>query len=558
MRKTCYVNWLLLFPLVFSLIAPPLAWAHEDADNETLEATLSLYRQIAELSPLVAPSEPATRDASSAFILIGGQRIQFNGTFWQLVRGWLRVYHKELKSECRECLNWDEADFSREAEDQVAKGFLATKLVDPLLEGAEHISVGAADVGARLGKTALVAKIAGEVGETILSKMSFMGGMHFVCHLIDAFILFGTRRMQTAYRSFAWANVFDRSGVTNSVQMGLISSSVARAQRRVRFVAAPGEIDPEILQEVDREGSNRFWGWVKDGKRAAWVKRLATREDRTLTLRRREALGRRMKRYVWLKARKRGHSQFIKGKTPMDKTLNSGGLWVLAVQENVLQRPLLPKEDEVPQTPDSLADSYAAAHDEIRQGLAREFAAGDREKIRFVDGLLKDMDVIFNPEVSARVRYFQATALENLLSGFIYGTFSRVLDQKGELFGNSPAGIWRQIRLRWKTGRVGGYIYELSDFLRLASQQRDPARLMKHKYEAMESLLRLLTYFNKAKALADAETTDQLRTVQDLLAGEYSKLRTFKPWREKRIARSWLPWRRPLPLCRQMDKAVNP
>lgn len=551
MRKIRPWNWL----LVLTLILPRVSWAHgHEADHETLAATLSLYRQIAELTPDVTEAS----NASSAFVNIGGQKVWLNGPFWQLVRGWLRVYYQELDEDCHECMHWDEAEFSREAEDQIARGFLATKIGEPLMEGAEHISVGAADVGARLGKTALVAKITGEVAETVLSKMSFMGGMHFVCHLIDAFILFGTRKIQTTTRAFTWASSFDRFSVANAVQMGLIASSVGRAQRRVRFVAGPVDLNTEGLREVDAEGPNRFWGWANQGKRAAWVQRLISREERGLPLRRREFLGTRMKRYVWLKARKRGHAQYMKGKTTMDKTLDQGSLWVLSVQENILQRSLQPREDEVPREPAALAQTAAAPQDEIREGLAREFVSGNAERARLVDDLLKDIEVIFNPNVPSRVRYFQASAMENILGGFMYGTFSRVVGEKGELFGNSFPGIWRQIRLRWKVGRVGGYIYELSDFLRLASQQRDPAVLLQRKYEAMESLLRVFGYFGKTAALTEAQTTGDLLVVENLLAGEYSQLRTFKPWREKRVARSWLPWRRPVPTCHQLDQAVGP
>jgi hypothetical protein len=546
--------------LVFCLLAVPHpAWAHghDDHDDETLEATFALYRQIAELTPAVTgeSGEPDTADAS---IRLAGQTVWLNGPFWNLVRGWIRVYYRELQNECDDCLEWSEEQFTAAAEDQMARSFLSIKLKEPMSEAGEHIAAGAADVGARLGKTALVAKITGEVAETVLSKMSFMGGLHFFCHLIDAFILFGTRHIQTASRAYSWAGHFDGWGAANMVRAGFVSAAAGRAQRRVRFVSGPVEIDEAGLKEVDAEGPNRYWGWVKAGKRAAWIKRYAARGEGRVS--RKEFLGTRMKRYLWLKGRKRGHRQFMKGSNAVDKSLNHDTLWILEVQESLLQRALEPATagaaTETARA--SLAESAAAPADDIRQGLATEFAAGDEERARFVEGLMRDVEVIFNPAVPRRVRYFQASALESLIAGFMYGQFSTVLGEKSEMFGPSFSGIWNQVRLRWRIGRFGGYIYEWSDFLRMAALRDDPKVLRRYKYEMMESLLRVLAYFGKTGPLADARSTDDLSALETLLTGEYGRLMTFRPWREKRIARSWWPWRKPAPLCRSMDQAVGP
>jgi hypothetical protein len=523
-----------------------------------LDATLELYRKIVSLTP----DELDQHSAATAKVNISGQTVYLNGPFWDLVRGWIRVYYRALQEECDGCIEWDEETFSRQAEDQMAKSFFTLKVSAPLMENFEHIAVGAADVGARFGKTAFITKVGAEVAETVLSKMSFMGGLHFFCHLIDAMILFETRRIQVIARSFSWAGVFDRSGLSSLLSSGFVSSVVKRAQKRVRFTVAPVEIDEEALKQVDLEGPNRLWAWLPEGKRAAWVRKLVARAERgdepsELSLNRKEFLGTRMKRYLLIKSRKRGHGAFMKGKTPMDQALNHDLLWILSVQENILQRSLLPPGEEPTIAAESLAQTYASTADEIRSGLAGEFTAGDPDRRELVEGLLKDIDVIFNPQVPSRIRYFHAATIENLMGGFIYTMFSQVLNEKSEMYGASFPGVWKQFRLRWRVGRYGFYLYELSDFLRLAALQKDPEVLYRYKYESMEALLRVFSYLRQTESLLNAESTEDLKAVERLLSGEYRQLRTFRPWTEKRIARSWLPFRNPRPTCEEMEAAVG-
>jgi hypothetical protein len=90
----------------------------------------------------------------------------------------------------------------------------------------------------------------------------------------------------------------------------------------------------------------------------------------------------------------------------------------------------------------------------------------------------------------------------------------------------------------------------------LAAQQKDPEILLRHKYEAMESLLRILRYLGKTSPIVEAHTPEELGGLETLLDGEYKYLSSFKPWREKRAMWSWRPWSRRAPSCRSLAKAV--
>ena len=74
------------------------------------------------------------------------------------VQGWVRLYYREMQNDCDGCIKWSEDQFVAAAEDHRASTFMELKIKHPLAESVEHVSVGTASLGARLGKTALVAK----------------------------------------------------------------------------------------------------------------------------------------------------------------------------------------------------------------------------------------------------------------------------------------------------------------------------------------------------------------------------------------------------------------
>ncbi|MBX3020235.1 MAG: hypothetical protein KF799_01050 [Bdellovibrionales bacterium] len=541
---------MLKFFLLTVLLVHVPSWAHGHGDEDAAKATVAHFARIVELEPSIT----AESSISVPYVKISGQRVYMNGPFWELVQGWVRLYYREMQHECDDCIDWSEERFTQAATDVAAKSFMELKVTGPALEGLEHISVGTADIGSQLGKTAAVAKITAEVAETVVSKFVGGGGVHLVCHVLDAIILFGTRHIQTATRAFTWAPAFDRSRLATAVKMGFVSQVIRRAQKKVSFVAGPVRVDEEELAELDAEGPNRWWGAVKAGKRATWLKKLAAAGENPLRLSRPEFLGGRMKRYLFLKGRRRGHATYMKGSGEMDGSLNHSMVWILEVQESMIQRAFEP-DGESPRKALSLADTSTPDYDEVRAGLAQEFA-GDPEQAEFFDRLLRDVDVVFQPNIPSRIRYFHVAKLEALLAGFLYSRFSAALSEQGDIHGSSFGGIIKQIKLHWRAGRFGSYLLEWADFLKLASLQNDPERLLKHKYESMEALMRVLRSFKRSGEIAAADAHHQLKEFEDVMAAEYQGLRTFTPWKEKRTAYSWIPFRNRAPQCSQMNREV--
>lgn len=566
-------------------------FAHEDhsADLFNLESTLEVFQKVVQFSPeLTSPQGPAV-----PVIKVGRERIYLNSAFWTLVRGWIDIYHREIERDCKGCVDFDEEELLREARDLASRGFFNSKVIHPLSKASEHIAVETADIGARFGNVALVAKISSEVAETVLSKTVGGGGVHILCSIIDAVILFGTRHLQIATRVPTWSFRLGAGNVGLPIKYWVTSKAIHRAQKRVSFFTGPIEFDDDMLDLVDEEGpkTRRWWGPIK-GKRERWLRKIETklnplyqelqqidedlkkdpsnsklaRSKRRLehkissltSLKRKEFLGTRYKRFFYLKGR-RGPRQMM-GSSPIESALGKNWLWIVNVQQNVLNRALISPQDEARVANHVLANHRLAhqSSDEVLRGLAEEAVAGfpveeREEKRQVVQGLLSDVDFIFDQSKPRTHRYLQTLVIESTLSQLAY----KFVNWQAETAEVGEGGWWsrlaRSSRFRWSTGQFVKYVYEYTDFLRLASTTSSDKFRARYKYEAMETLLRIFKHLEELNRIFNeysfiSEMVDPVRRSNE-------QLMTFKPWREKRTKFSWIPGRSPYPRCEDLWEA---
>lgn len=538
-------NLLLLFFLATSTsITHAHGGSHED-DDHSMHAYAQVLSDIAQLTPEVldVPSK------SDAYIRVGGHTISLNGAMMQLVRGWIRVYYHELQNECGRCIAFSEYDFLKQADDQMAKTFFELKVSAPFREQFEHIAVGTADLGSRYGNFPLVGKVVAEIAETITSK--FFAGAHLFCTAIDAGLVFAIRPLQTATRMYSWASIHNRSGLITLVRTGFASAAAARAFRKVHFVTAVENIDEEGLKAVDMEGPNRWWGWASEGKRSRWVKKFVERKELSLT--QKKFSGGRMKRYLLIKSRKRGNAQFLRGTEPMDKILKGNVLWVLAVEENILQRSLASEANRIPaKTVNTAAEKFTAAGDEVRFGLAEEFAPDDVATQATMESILRDVEVVFSPKAPRALRYAQVQMLEAVLVGFVRTMVMENLSESRPLYGDTIRETIRYARFQFEIGGFAKYVYKWADFLRLAAVETSKDKLDAYKYESMEALTRIFKLLAETSVVPSLKTREELDAFKSRYNQQLRGLNTFTPWREKRIAYSWVPFSNPRPECRDM------
>lgn len=579
---------LMFLSFLFLFCFSKVTYAHEEhsADLFNLETTLEVFRKVVQFSPeLQAPQGPAV-----PVIKVGGERVYLNSSFWTLVRAWIDVYHREIERDCKGCVSFDEEELLKEAKDLASRGFFNSKVIHPISKASEHIAVETADIGARFGNVALVAKISSEVAETVLSKTVGGGGVHVLCSIIDAVILFGTRHLQIATRIPTWSLRLGAGHVGLPIRYWVTSKAIHRAQKRVSFFTGPIEIDKDMLELIDSEGpkSRRWWGKVP-GKREQWIrkvesklnplyqelgqideelkrdpsdsrlkrakKRLEHKISSLTTLKRKEFLGTRYKRFFFLKGR-RGARQMM-GKAPIESALGKNWLWIVNVQQNVLNRALIPQQDEQ-QVADHVLATDRLSHrssDEVLMGLAEEVVSKAppeerEERLKLVQGLLSDVEFIFDKSKPRKHRFLQTLVIESTLSQLAY----KFVNWQSETAEVGEGGWWTRLartsRFRWSAGQFVKYVYEYTDFLRLAATTTSDKFRARYKYEAMETLLRIFRHLEELNRIFDQYSliTEMINPVKESNA----KLMTFKPWREKKTRFSWIPGRSLYPQCKDL------
>ena len=555
-----HLRWITLFlTSTLAFANPAFAHGHDQDDAET-EALLARYAEIAKFS-----EQMRVTSAVTPFIEIAGEDLRVGGPFWNLVQAWVRLDYQAVQRDCDHCIPIPEYEFVAKAEGVMAKTYFQAQIAEPALEGFEHIVVGTADIGAQLGVRAAGAKVAAEIFETVVSKFLGFGGVHVLCHAIDIAIFVATRPTNTAINLFRWAPMFGGSRLLALLNGGFIAASIARAQRQVRFVKGPVTLDEDALRELDQAGPKRWWGWIPNGKRWSWVKKLD--RDGEATVGRAQALGSRRPRFAFMRLSKKD----LAGTTPMDRALNQKGpIWIMSVQENIAQKAFNPADVPTADEVETLAERHTPEHDDVRLGLAEEFGHGDDAKTRLMEGVLRDVEVIFNPDVPKRIRGFHAKTIESLLFGFMYDkNFRLALMHSGELYEQNRApgyvgklkAIFKQAALQWRAGGFAGYILDVSDVLFLASGSRKAEKLAAKKFEMLDAIKRIFETYELSRKIVDATDLNKLEALKSELGARRTELMTFRPWVEKitnfRRLFAWPPFTRPEVTCHEMARRVT-
>lgn len=534
-------KWLITF---LFLICAQFAMAHSHDHPFEDEEMIELYQKIIELSPELMDN--ASQDQSRASLRVYGKRIYTDSNFWLIVRGWLKQYHKEIKKDCHHCHLPEIDDSIEEAKALHAQGMLKSKLWQPIKNSSIHITDETVELGATLGKPAFVAKITSEVAETILSKTVGGAGVHVFCSVIDLAIIFGTRYLQNMYRTPLLAAKHYNSGLLTSLKVGMISSAIRRSQKKVRFEIGPIEINEDDLKKVDQEGPNRYWGWIKSGKRQHWVNKLVRRKK--LTLKKKSFLGQRYKRTLFILSRRRNHSQYMNGKQWHDKVLAKPYLWILSVQENILDRSTLNNTSaaDVARIKENI-DSYSPSQDVLSRHLVNKYYGGQNATASF---LLKDIELIFDPKISKRQRYLMVLQLEAAFVGIIHSIEKNILNEALE-HGSLP--YKQQLKVRWHLGKIANYFYEYTDFLRVSAVQKNSKKLQHYKYQSIEVLFKAFKVMQDFNSLALSGEHLTPEASAQLL----EELTSFTPWQPKKQSYSFIPFRTTFPQCKKLVEVVK-
>ena len=574
---------LLLLPVfiyICFLCLPVMAHNHShSSDTDPPQFIKDIYEKAIALSPEVL--EAAEGSIAQPYVKVGGQVILLNSGFWELVKGWIRLYRSELQEYCP--CNINENELIQPVKDHIAAGFFYSKAGRPLLNFSESIIVGSYGLSAKFGKTALVLKVSAEMAETALSIFVGGKGVHIICNVIDAMILFLFRKSQIYMRVFSNSGIINQSRLMMMFRLAWLNRLMRKAQKKVFFHLESVNINEDALLIVDEEGDrrNKRKNWLNTiSKKAAPIlkkikvlderlenKQLSKRK-RAKLLKKRKALyqkidnltqvsrksffGKRYKRWLLLRSRK-SNSDYLKGNSFPDKATAHNWLWVLSIQENLLERALI--EQAEMEDSFSVSKNLSIPSDMIRSGLSKEFVEkinnpniGQEQHTLFIEKVLMDIENIFNPSLSIKERYLLVSVVEVGLVGFFEHYLRLVYHDLSQ--STEDINIWGKARLRWRLDRFVYYVFIYSDFLRTISLIKNKNKIISYKYESMESLLLFFKFLNQLAQFSKLKhTKEELLTKLDQ---ELLHIKSFQVQREKRTAFSWIPFSRPLPWCRNL------
>ena len=539
-----------------------------------------IYERAMALSPEVLDAAEGSIAHPHSYLKVNKQFIPLNSVFWDLVRGWIRLYRSEIHKYCS--CNINEHELVQEAKDQIAKGFFNSKIKGPLFNFGEYLIIEGYGLAAKYGRTALVMKVTSEVVEHLLKPLSVL------CNVIDFMIVFILRKSQI------YSRVFSNSGTVNKNRISMLSHLAYknRLMKKVRkgvfFYLESVAIDQEALALVDEEG-------IKKGKRSKWVRTLSKKttpilnqmreidvrlEDETLskrkraklfkkreklskkirkltTVSRKDFLGKRYKVFLFLLSRK-WKKRYLKGKDASDRFTATNWLWSLALQENILERVFISQEGEANlfQTD----KTTALKKDEIRNGLAEEFVekmqtnTDKTEHVRSVERVLMDIEKIFDPSLTTKERYLLVSAMEAVFDGF-FEHYLRLIHKRLSQTTSDMSTIGKG-KLRYRLDRVVHHFFVYSDFLRTVAFVKDKTKINSYKYESMELFLLFFEHMNKLHQLSHLRHHIKAELFAKL-EQNLQRIQSFQVHLEKRTAFSWIPFSMPVPYCRNLARVSN-
>ncbi len=568
------------FALCFSAVADTRNYS-----GDRIDLIEDIYEKAVALSPEVLSSAETPRH-SQAYITVGRQHIALNAGFYDLVRGWIRLYRHELEQYCP--CNINENELVRSAKDHTARGFFSSKVAGPLMHFAEHTGESTALLSTKYGKVAGALKASSEVAEHTLSIFLGGKGISFFCNVIDVVILFLFRKTQIYTRVFSNSKSLNQNRLWMIFRLAYLNRLMRIAQEKVFFYMETAEINHQNLTRLNREGAS------KKNQRAKWLNNISQKagpllsqiqeldarleqesiseKERRKLLKKRQKLykkienittvykksffGKRYKRFSLLKSR-RGRPDHLKGVSFADTATAENWFWPLSIQENILERALRQEADK----PLAQNQKSALPEDEIRTGLTREFIQKisdkqepAKEHIRHIEHVLMDIDNIFNPSLTLKERYLLVHIIETGLIGFFKYYLNLMSNRL--ISSTTDIGFFGKIRLQGKLrGRFEYYVLAYSDFLRTTAMTKNKKAIAPYKHSAMESFLLFFEYLNELSHIArSSHTKPELWAKLDQ---NLKRIEAFQIQREKRTAYSWIPFRSPLPYCRNLLRVLR-
>ena len=382
-----------------------------------------------------------------------------------------------------------------------------------------------------------------------------------------------------------------REGMTGANQEGM-----GKNKRAEWALSLSKRITP-VLEKIHELEERLSYTRLSEAQRIKLLKKRAKlfrKMEKISQVSQKNFLGKGYKRALWLKSRK-GKPDYLRGSGVTDRFAGERLLYSAVIQEEILKKVFMQNSEGEPVR--LFSRETPVKKDEIRAGLAGEFAermkelassfspglSWDKKAVqevssgargegdvksknilpnmagrfgaRGVEKVLVDIDSIFNASLSLKERYLLVFVLEIALTGRFMSYYLDLKQSRLSMLMENER--WRdRFKLYLKVNKIVNYVFRYADFLRVAALTDNEEKLRAYKYEAMENVLLFFEHLNRLSWLSRAApgAPERLFAQLDLNA---RRLRAFQIHREKKTVFSWIPFRKPVPYCRDLVKSAK-
>ena len=198
------------------------------AVEDSTKLAIDVFEKAVLFSPEILNA--SQEEITDVFIIVNDQKVYLNSGFWNLVKGWLRIYQRDIQNNCS--CEFDPDQVVEEAKNHIAQGAIKTKFIIPLKDKVALWSQKSLYFASKYGELAAILKVSAEITETIFSLMMGGKGVKIFCKVLDTMIFPFLRVFQNHYRVFSFGKNFQSSGLLMSVKSGWLSYRVRQAQEQ--------------------------------------------------------------------------------------------------------------------------------------------------------------------------------------------------------------------------------------------------------------------------------------------------------------------------------------
>lgn len=577
----CVTFILLLLALsMANTLSPHRAWAHSEVSNEgvSVEHYANILEKLGHLN-IESSTETQTLRAnvkisSFPFFNVGGQRVYIDNAFWDLADELSRLYIKEIKQACAECVMPSIEAIRAEAQNLIAKGWVTTKALAIKDAVAYRYAGQFIGLGAKYGTASGIAKIAGELVEDAMLVIFKMPGAHFLCEAITFVIAYYSGATLTAARSLMYAKYFNRNAISNIVRLSVTSYYIRRSLKRMQIEVPEFRIDPSLLEEFKeehREGkltyritgrhrAERFLEKLEkdiEGRRAR-IERLKSNADKlsqkqqqellkveaeglhtALTIKKKVFDGYRSKKFLLLK--KRNSARTLHSFAPNTSDFFKGtNFWFFELKNEIFE-PNVITEAEIEHR--VLERSIERSLRDIQLDPITRYQLdqieGERAK-EVVAHIFNTLDRIGDKNGKMSERYLQVTFLEAFFGHVLPKLVDTIIEKSLADVEKSERSFREVSRLQWRAGRMTYFTNIFVDFVRFSAfdkKNADPTM----RYNIRDYALTLLKAYSGFSEFSDIHTAQDIKRASDYLINQNRILNEERFWLEKARSPHLLP-----------------